>query len=148
MAGLIGGCVEQTLSVNSNPQGALVYLNDEEIGRTPLRRDFTWHGDYEVALRKEGYETLKTHQWVVSPWYNWMPFDLIAALWPKTFHEEQKMFFTLQPATQQSEQADLLISRAEQMRAQLDSSVNTPPPATKPTTKPAAHPPTTQPTHR
>src|SRR5436190_11289311 len=33
---LFGGCVEQKLSVTSEPDGALVYLNNEEVGRTPL----------------------------------------------------------------------------------------------------------------
>ena len=30
------GCVQRTITVNSDPQGALVYLNDIEIGRTPV----------------------------------------------------------------------------------------------------------------
>ena len=28
------------MTIHSNPEGALVYLNDQELGRTPLTRDF------------------------------------------------------------------------------------------------------------
>ena len=56
----LGGCVERTMTFQSNPPGALVYVNNQEIGRTPMRRDFTWYGNYDVVLRKDGYETLKT----------------------------------------------------------------------------------------
>src|SRR5437016_3013952 len=73
---LIGGCVERTLTVQTNPPGALVYLNDQEFGRTPVTRDFLWYGNYDVEVRKEGYRTIKTHQWLVAPAYQWVPFDL------------------------------------------------------------------------
>jgi len=49
-----GGCVHRTLEVESNPPGALVYLNGEEVGRTPMRKEFLWYGTYDVQLRKEG----------------------------------------------------------------------------------------------
>jgi hypothetical protein len=35
------GCVQRTMRVDSNPPGAIVWMNDQEIGRTPLERDFT-----------------------------------------------------------------------------------------------------------
>src|ERR1043165_4777491 len=55
-----GGCVRRTLTVTTDPPGAVIYLNGVEAGRTPLERDFVFYGTYDVAVRKEGYETLKT----------------------------------------------------------------------------------------
>src|SRR5258706_9997592 len=55
---LVAGCVERTMTIKSDPPGALVYLNDREIGRTPVTRDFTWYGDYQVEIRKDGYESV------------------------------------------------------------------------------------------
>ena len=91
----ITGCVEQTMEITSDPPGALVYLNDREIGRTPLRRDFTWYGNYQVEVRKDGYETLKTHKWLYAPIYNVAPVDLISQLQPLTLHDKQTMHFVL-----------------------------------------------------
>ncbi len=51
------GCVQRQLTVTTDPPGTLVHLNGQEFGRTPVTRDFTWYGTYDVELRKEGYET-------------------------------------------------------------------------------------------
>ena len=51
---LAGGCVERELVVESDPDGALVYMNDQELGRTPIRRDFQWYGTYDVVVVAPG----------------------------------------------------------------------------------------------
>src|SRR5688500_8387276 len=70
------GCVQRTLQVESDPPGALVYLNGEEAGRTPMRKNFVWYGTYDVQLRKEGYHTLSRETKVWAPWWQWPPIDL------------------------------------------------------------------------
>src|SRR3954452_23834175 len=82
--GWLPGWVEQTMTIQSDPPGALVYLNDQELGRAPVTRDFKWYGDYDVQLRLEGYQTIKTHQPLVAPVWNWVPLDLISNLLPFT----------------------------------------------------------------
>jgi hypothetical protein len=52
-ATLLAGCVERTITINSEPQGALVYLNDEEVGRTPVSVPFLYYGTYDVRLEHE-----------------------------------------------------------------------------------------------
>ena len=64
---LLAGCVERKLTINTNPSGALVLLNDEEIGVSPATVSFNWYGDYNVTIRKHGYETLQTHRKLASP---------------------------------------------------------------------------------
>jgi hypothetical protein len=54
------GCVERELVAESEPSGALVSLNDLEVGRTPLGREFQWYGTYDATVRQDGYETLRT----------------------------------------------------------------------------------------
>ena len=51
---LLCGCQQRTIRVTSEPSGAVAYLNDVEVGRTPVEVDFTWFGTYEVRLEKEG----------------------------------------------------------------------------------------------
>jgi hypothetical protein len=48
------GCVQRHITITSEPEGALVYLNNNEIGRTPITTDFTYYGNFDVQLRKEG----------------------------------------------------------------------------------------------
>src|SRR2546423_12143831 len=64
---LLAGCAQRMVDITSDPSGALVFLNGNEVGRTPMRYDFTWYSDYDVTLRKDGYETLKTHHKIDPP---------------------------------------------------------------------------------
>src|SRR5690349_16661746 len=77
-----GGCVQRKLTVTSEPSGAVVTMNDREMGRTPFTTDFTWYGDYDVQVRKEGYQTLSRAQPLPAPWWQWPPIDLLAELAP------------------------------------------------------------------
>ena len=63
------GAVRRRLNVNSNPPGALVYVDNQEIGTTPCSVDFTYYGTREVRLIKPGYETLTVNQPIPTPWY-------------------------------------------------------------------------------
>ena len=131
------GCahIERSVTINTEPSGALVYLNGEEIGRSPVKHDFTWYGKYEVQVRKEGYEALKTHQWVTAPWWQWMPLDLAAELIPARLVDHRDYAYRLSPEPAANPQQ--MIRWAHELRGQLESGVYTPAPATKPTTQPA-----------
>jgi hypothetical protein len=133
---MLCGCVERTLTLNTTPPGALVYMNDQEVGRTPLTRDFEWYGNYEVIVRAEGYETLKTTSNLKAPWWQWIPLDLFAAILPIPFKDHQQFTYTLTPASTQPVNPDLLMNRGLQLQQELESSHFTP--TTAPATAPAA----------
>lgn len=76
------GCVERRLMITSDPPGALVYLNDQDAGRTPLEVPFTWYGVYDVRAEKEGYRTLYTERVAEQPWWETPGADLIAEALP------------------------------------------------------------------
>ena len=115
-----GGCVHRTLEVESNPPGALVYLNGEEVGRTPMRKEFLWYGTYDVQLRKEGYETLSAEEKVWAPWWQWPPFDLVAEAFP--LEDNHIARFTMKPVTAEITDPQQVLGRAVQMRSRLKSS--------------------------
>lgn len=119
---LLCGCVERTMRIDTNPPGALVYMNDQEIGRTPLQRDFTWYGNYEVSVRKDGYRTLQTNTWVVAAIWQWPPFDLVADLLPFWLKDQRKILYALEPASTQPVDSGQILSRAVEMREMLESS--------------------------
>ncbi len=94
----LSGCVRRTLTVQTEPQGAVVFLNDEEVGPTPVSTDFTWYGDYSVIIRKEGFETVNTNLVLKAPWYQFVPIDFFFdVLWPGHIHDERSAQFTLTP---------------------------------------------------
>jgi hypothetical protein len=113
----LGGCVERKLTINTEPQGALVMLNDEEIGESPVTVNFNWYGDYWVRIRKEGYETLNTHRDLKGPWYDQFPFDFFAMLNPKRTVDSYEWTFELAP--QKYPTREELIQDAEELKGQL-----------------------------
>ena len=115
------GCVERTMTLESNPPGALVYLNDQEIGRTPLEHDFLWYGNYDVQIRKEGFETADTNTKVWAPWWQWVPFDLVADLLPVRLKDKHTYTYSLRPASTQPVDAGSIMSRGEKLRGQFEA---------------------------
>jgi hypothetical protein len=139
VAGLLCvGCarVQRTVSIDSDPPGAVLLMNDQEVGRTPVTRDFVWYGWYDVILRKEGYKTLKTRAKIIAPAWQWPPFDLLADFSPARLKDKHQLSFKLEPEDEPPTTEDML-GRAEQMRVQLQSSPFTRNPATRPVTMPA-----------
>ena len=113
------GCVRRTITVTSDPPGALVTMNDQEIGRTPVTRDFTWYGRYEVTVRADGYESIKTHTSVYAPIWQWVPIDLPMELFPLT--DRHELHYTMKPASTQPADSGTVLARAEQMQKKLES---------------------------
>ncbi len=114
----LAGCVERKLTINTQPQGALVMLNDEEIGASPVTVSFEWYGDYWVRIYKEGYETLNTHRPLKGPWYDKFPFDFFAQIVnPNRIVDSYEWTFELEPKKQINREE--LIQNAEKLKKQL-----------------------------
>ena len=114
---ILGGCVERQLTINTEPQDAMIVLNDEEIGTSPVTVSFEWYGDYNVRVSKEGFETLKTHRELKGPWYDGFPFDFFAMLNPERKVDSYEWTFELAP--QQEADREELIQRAQGLKEQL-----------------------------
>ena len=109
------GCVERKLTIVTEPQEAVVWLNDEEIGVTPVTVNFNWYGDYTVRIEKPGYEILNTHQLLKRPAHDVFPLDFFAeVLWPGTIEDSYTWTFQMEPFQQAS--AEELTEQANQMR--------------------------------
>lgn len=112
---LLAGCVERTISINTTPEGAMVYLNDTEVGRTPVSKNFTWYGNYDVVIRKEGYKTLQTSAPIREPWYQVPPLDFFSeCLFPATLRDNHYLEFELVP--QERPEPNELLKRAQEFR--------------------------------
>ena len=75
------GCVQRRMTIRSNPPGALVYVDNHEIGVTPVSTSFLYYGTREIRLVKDGYETLTVLQPMLPPWYQIPPLDFSRRIW-------------------------------------------------------------------
>lgn len=115
----VAGCTRRTLTVTSEPPGALVTLNGQEFGRTPVTRDFVWYGTYDVTARLEGYETTKVERRLLAPWWQWPPFDLIAELAPWHPTNRKTIDVRLRPTGDAEVDPASVVARAEVFREAL-----------------------------
>ena len=122
---LSAGCVERLISITSEPSGALIHLNDEEVGRTPLTVPFTFYGTYDVRLEADGYKPLWTQRKAATPWWETLGIDLIAEALPDgKSHLKWHFEMELEPVLDEAGMLD----RARQMRVLVaDPTPETPP---------------------
>jgi hypothetical protein len=115
----LSGCVERKLTINTRPNDAIVVLNDEEVGKSPVTVNFNWYGDYKVRISKEGYQTLNTHRELKRPWYDGFPFDFFAqVLNPERIIDSYEWTFELEEKKQIGR--NQLIDNAQSLREQLE----------------------------
>ncbi len=111
----VPGCVRRRMTVHSNPPGVAVYVDDQQIGTTPVSTDFTYYGTRKIQLIKDGYETLTVQQPFHAPWYQWPPLDFISEnLSPWRHRDDHLLNFQLEP--QRIPSGEELLDRAQGLR--------------------------------
>lgn len=120
----LAGCVRRQLVITSEPSGAVVHVNDVEVGTTPVSVDFTYYGTYDVLLEKEGCEPLRTRKAAVAPIYEWPPFDLVANAIPASIDHKVRWHFTLEPSLESGGKPAMLerglVERANLLKDRID----------------------------
>ncbi len=122
---MLTGCVERTIKITSEPPGALVYLNDEEVGRTPCRTEFTYYGTYDVRLVLDGYEPYMGPGKMDTPIHQWPVFDLVAEILPTQFSDTVEWHFDLQTV---DDDPAAMLDRALQLRSRMHEGESEPTP--------------------
>ncbi|MFN5757307.1 MAG: PEGA domain-containing protein [Planctomycetia bacterium] len=114
------GCVQRRMTIRSNPPGALVYVDDYQIGTTPVSTDFVYYGTRKIRLVKDGYETLTVRQPFPIPWYEIFPLDFVSEnLWPGEIRDERIVDLAMMPAA--AIPPEEVVARAEQSRLSAGS---------------------------
>lgn len=109
------GCVRRRLLVRSNPSGAMVFVDNQQIGTTPCSVDFIYYGTREIRLVKAGFETLTVNQPIPAPWYQIPPIDFVSEnLLPTKIEDHRTVMLSLQP--QVIVPTEQLLDRANQLR--------------------------------
>ncbi|HEX4132127.1 MAG TPA: PEGA domain-containing protein [Pirellulales bacterium] len=131
LAALAGaGCVQRRLTIRSNPPGALVYVDNYEIGTTPISTDYIYYGARKIVLVKDGYETLTVKKSLWPPWYDLFPLDFVTEnLLPLEIRDERGLDFEMKPMVVVP--TEQLLGRAENLRQGTRGGNYTPPPPVK-----------------
>jgi len=109
------------MTVRTNPPGAVVYVDDYEIGTAPVSVDFTYYGTRKIRLVKNGYETLTVMQPVGAPWYEYFPVDFVSEnLIPGKIRDNRTLDYQLVP--ERVVPSEELLERAEGLRRQTRGS--------------------------
>lgn len=94
------GCVRRSLTIRTDPPGALVYLNDALKGPSPVTFDFLWYGTHRVILKKDGFERVEELKKIRAPIYLWIPMDFVMEALPVPIKEDYTWAYTLTPIAQ------------------------------------------------
>jgi hypothetical protein len=112
----LAGCVERTITITTEPPGALVWLNDREVGRSPVEIEFEYYGTYDVRLEHDGFEPQMTTGKADAPWWEFVGIDLVSELLPVPLHSRVRWNYVLEPARKDR---DGLVARAELLREEI-----------------------------
>jgi hypothetical protein len=110
-----GGCVRRRMTIRTDQPGATVYVDQREIGVTPVSTSFTYYGTRNFVVSKDGYETVAGSRTFHPPWYQYPGVDFIVEnLWPFEVRDERVVDFQLVP--KQTVPTQQLIRRGDDLR--------------------------------
>lgn len=100
-----------------------MYVDNYEIGTTPVATDYVYYGTRKIRLVKDGYETLTVMQPIPAPWYQLPGLDFFSEnVNPHEIRDERTLEFQLQPQVIVPDEQ--LLSRAENLRRSGQAPVN------------------------
>lgn len=115
------GCVSRRMTIRSNPAGALVEVDGERIGLTPVSMDFTYYGTREFSISAPGYETLTVLQPVPAPPGQRFPVDFITNhFMPRKVTDRHDFTYNLIRRNMPIDEESDLINRARDFRSQAE----------------------------
>ncbi|MDF1809477.1 MAG: PEGA domain-containing protein [Phycisphaerales bacterium] len=121
---VMSGCVERRIRVTSAPVGARVWINDQDVGTTPVETRFTFYGGYDVRVELDGYESINELREAKAPFYEYPGPDLIATALPTKLKPLIEWHFDLEQveeATDPDGARENLLDRAQSLREQANS---------------------------
>jgi hypothetical protein len=135
LALLSTSCVERRMTVISDPPGALVYLDDEEKGYTPVTFTFYFYGTRTFVLKRDGCRILEKVVEVERPWWEGPIIQVFTDLGPIPLTDKKTYTFKLEALTEHPVTPEEVIRRATEMKSRVEGMA--PPAEEKPATPPA-----------
>ena len=121
------GCVERRMTIRTNVDsqgGALVSIDDQEVGYSPVSTGFTYYADREIRLIKDGHETVTVIQPVKAPWWDSLLVEFfVENLWPFTLRDDREFRYDLPPTVAVG--TGEVIQRGQQLRSEAHAGAET-----------------------
>jgi hypothetical protein len=119
------GCVRRRLTVRTNPPGAQVFVDDQEIGTSPCSASFVYYGTRKITVMKDGYRTETLWQTLNPPWYQLPVAEFISEnLVAREIRDERIVDVQLLP--QEIVPPERLLDRAQSLRDSAQTGAVTP----------------------
>jgi len=99
----LGGCVRRVVEVTSEPSGAIVWMNDREVGTTPCTVEIIHYGTYDVRVEKPGFEPRIEGLRATPPAWDLPGPDLVAEILPTEFVSRNAWHLVLEPEVMDDE---------------------------------------------
>jgi len=116
------GCVERryvvrTVDPSGRPVNALVDINGEEVGISPVSVNYEYYGDRRVTIQAEGFQTIRTVMPLRAPWWDNVVTGFFSEnVVPYTLRDERAFTYQLAPAV--SPPPGDLVGRGQALRRQ------------------------------
>jgi len=126
---MLPGCVRRRMTVRTSPPGAMVYVDHQSIGTTPVSTNFVYYGTRQIEVIKDGYRTEKFLRRIDPPWYEWPIIDFFSeSIWP--FEKRDERIIDVQLSPEVNVPTDALIRSGEELRSQASRGFAVSPPPT------------------
>ncbi len=123
------GCVARSLTVKTSPSNALVYIDNELIGESPVTVPFTFYGTRKIMIERKDEDGVLTHERTIAfeeinaPVYEVFPLDFFSELvWPFKLKDDQVLSYDLvglEPLSIKEKQ-EMVIKNAEELRQRVN----------------------------
>jgi len=114
------GCAaKRTLTVESEPSGATLRIDDRVVGITPYTEEFFDYGTRRITLYKQGFKSSSQLVELDPPWYGRFPIDIFTEiLFPWGWKDQHKRKVVLEPVPETVTAPDLeaVLQKAESLR--------------------------------
>ena len=127
---LFSGCVTRTITIKTNPSNALVYVDNELVGESPVEIPFTYYGTRKITIEKKDddgkliRERKIAFEKIKRPVYEMFPLDFFSEnLWPFGIQDNHILNYDLvelKPLSRK-EQQKRVIENAEELRQKVNS---------------------------
>ncbi len=123
------GCVTRSITVKTNPGNALVYIDNELIGESPVTIPFTYYGTRKIMIERKDEDGVLTHERTIAfekikaPVYEVFPLDFFSEiLWPRELKDDQVLSYNLVELEPLSikEQQEKVLKNAEELRQRVN----------------------------
>ncbi|HXX92925.1 MAG TPA: PEGA domain-containing protein [Planctomycetota bacterium] len=117
------GCVERFIAVRTDPPGAMVTLDDQKIGPTPVDIPYTWYGMRLLSVDLAGYREVREIIALNPPWWQFSPLDFITdVVLPVTITDRTEFSYPLEKATAKPDrELEEVRKRAAELREKAEA---------------------------